>query len=263
MAGKVPVRTWTAIVAVAAALVIGWAAPSVAGTPTTRPGGVSLTSPEAVQIMAGDRAPVAGEITPARKGTRVNIQQQRRGKWVTITTTKTGNGGSFSAAVRLTKAGVYKLRASAGKAGASSPMQVIVLGTYYLADRDVAASDQRVDATEVRMNGLTYPRSIYMRAYAYGNPVAEWDLQRRCSTLTLTAGIPDSQPRESTATLSLSVDQAPATDIPIAWGATQEITFDVSGALRLVVKVDPSGYDKGYDGGLALGNARLTCLPLE
>lgn len=254
--GRVPVRTWTAVVAVTTVLMLGCAAPSSAGEPGARPGGVSLTSPEAVQIMAGERATVAGEITPARKGSLVSIQQQRRGKWVTVATTKTGNGGSFSASVRLTKAGVYKVRASAGKAGASSPMQVIVLGTYYLADRETAAGKAYVG--EVRMNAKNYPRSVWMARDGWSGrqQPAEWDLQRRCSTLTFTAGIRDSDERGSTATLSLSVDEAPATDVPLTWGATQEITFDVSGALRLVVKVEGQPT-------VALGDARLTCLPLE
>lgn len=251
-------RLLVLVVAVAVGLVV--AAPTQASTSTALPSSVVITSPELVQVVAGEKATITGSISSGKKGEKVSVQVKGRG-WRTVSTASTGAGGDFSAQVKLTKAGSYQLRAVAKNAGESAPIQLNVLGVYYLADREPDVNRPARSwslaprASAISMNARDYPRSWVMDS----GTETEWDLQRRCSTLLATVGVSDKGRQTDRASLSFAVDQAAVTDAPVSFGSSQDLVIDVSGGLRLAVKAT------NLEGGplVGLGNARVLCLPLR
>ena len=254
------VHSRVVVAAIAGALLLGGTVPAVAAEPMLRPAApIALTSPDAVSAMAGESVTVTGTVPGGKKGSWVYVQKARKGGWSNVSRVRLGDGGAFSAPVRMTEAGQFNLRAYANRTTISPSIHVDVLAWYYLSD--LSKVDGDASSGSITMNGKAYPRSRSRWVGSY-EAVDSWDLQRRCAVLAMTVGVDDKAEMDFRAAVSVDVDQAQAASTEVGFGTTQDLTVDVSAGLRLTLRATrtTSGW---YGDTVGYGNARIACLPLD
>lgn len=214
---------------------------------------IAFTTAPPESTLAGKFFTVAGTISPARSRMTI-IQEKIGGKWLNMGRVQASSNGSFSRTVRLTKAGLHNLRAyspanSQFGAATSEVIEVSTLAKFWLKDTNSSA----------RFNGVTYAHSYSWSLYNIGASSTDWDLQRKCTLLSLTVGIADDARSGSAGRFEIYVDDALEFSKTVAFGESQEATIDLTGGLRLrvdVIKTSSTGT------GMVIGDPQITCMPL-
>ncbi|MFJ3658258.1 NPCBM/NEW2 domain-containing protein [Streptomyces nigra] len=128
----------------------------------------------------------------------------------------------------------------------------------YLSELDPLASTQGVDTSAVEVNGKGFARSVTLSANA-ADPVnsVEYNLSRRWTTFTATAGLRDDSPTGGSLTFEVAIDgkREYRQEIPI--GESRNVEIAVKRAFRLKLTVLYSGQDAGSTYYGSWGDARL------
>jgi hypothetical protein len=116
----------------------------------------------------------------------------------------------------------------------------------HLSDIDPLRSEYGVANEPAEINGDQYPQSVIMRAdksyVPYGD--AEYNLGRKWRSLDATIGLRDDSPSEAALNFEVFADGKRLHEERMQIGESSEISLDVSGKLRLTLKVS---YDSSED----------------
>ena len=132
----------------------------------------------------------------------------------------------------------------------------------YLSDIDPLRSEYGVANEPAEINGEQYAQSVIMRAdkgyVPYGD--AEYNLGRKWRNLDATIGLRDDSPSEAALKFEVFADGTRLHEERMQIGESSEISLDVSGKLRLILKVSYDSseeidtYCYGVWGDIRLGN---------
>lgn len=227
------------------------------GTAPSQDTAVGISGVSASTVEAGQAFTTAGVATANLNGRQVQVQayDAGSGSWGVVALTTVQNG-QWSVATAVTTAGrAVPIRAVfAGavglKSSTSAALSIAVYGWYYL--QDMSTVEGEWDSTGAyRISGVTYPYSV-----AEDTEYIQVDLQRSCIRFSAVIGLSDSSvsgSRASVRMLADSVERYSNTNLTL--GTAYPVSFDVNGALRLVVQ--PAEVSGAPD--IVFGDARVLC----
>ena len=217
-------------------------------------------TPSTASVEMGQRITIRGVITPGAASAPIVVQSRVGRTWRKIKTGVTEANGVFSLTVLPTSPGVYRWRVSAMRKGAiigsSAPFTVTALRWYYLSEFPEVASTA-VERGTVRMNGVTYVKSLIADRFSWSASPAssEYDLRRACTTLRTIAGMPDDADSRTRAYLNILADGATLFSQDFGLGQAADVDVSISEHLRLRMEWVRSD-NRAYG---AFGNARILC----
>jgi hypothetical protein len=227
------------------------------GNPPAQATTVAISSLSASTIEAGQSFTVVGAASTNLNGRQVQVQAYDGASqaWSAVGVATVQNG-QWSVATTVSTAGkAVPLRATfAGGVGlkpsTSAAATVAVYGWYFLEDLS-AVEGSWDNRGAFRISGVTYPNSV-----TEDTETVAVDLQRSCVRFTTVVGLSDSSISGSQASVRLLADSVERyANTNLALGTGYPVTFDVTGALRLVFQ--PSSVTNSPD--VVLGDARVLC----
>ncbi|HEU5150993.1 MAG TPA: PASTA domain-containing protein [Iamia sp.] len=127
-----------------------------------------------------------------------------------------------------------------------------------LAEIGVVGDDCSPNTGEVEVNGETFPNSLYYGAYE-SDCTAEYNLGRDWERFKATVGLSDDSESTAQVRFEVLVDGTSLFNEVLGLGATAEVDVDVSGGLRLVLRI--TSLDDYQDADGVWGDARLVGSP--
>lgn len=222
-----------------------------------KPTAVSVTAVSSPSVEAGQAFTVGGTASGNLEGRAVVVQAYdgASSTWSAVGQ-GTVQGAAWSAAATLTTAGrAVPLRAVfPGGVGlepsSSTAITMTVFGWYYLDDLDTVQGYWDYEGA-LRISGVTYPKSV-----SQNSVLVQVDLQRACTRFTAAVGLDDSSGSTERSSVRLLADSVERyANANLALGAGYPVSFDLTGALRLVFQASPVNGDPQ----IVLGDARVLC----
>jgi len=211
-------------------------------------------------LVLDQAAKVSGTVTPTYAGQKVVLRQLLHGKYQTVAS-RLVHRGQFTFTVRPSAAGVFTYRVYVGRHGArsaarSSTVRESVYRWHYLADMDSAGeNDWWTDTAEV--DGTTYTHSLVVTVYE-GTFVANYNLARKCSTMTGVAGLSDDATPDDTFEFGILGDGNQLFTDTLQLGQHQTFKLNVQSVLRLELTGTPVSNQDVDE--LVYGNPRVLCM---
>jgi hypothetical protein len=130
--------------------------------------------------------------------------------------------------------------------------------TRYFSELEPLTSTIGVDTSPAEINGRGFARSVTLIASSAGpTNSAEYNIGRDWSVFSATIGLRDDSPSGGSLTFEVSVDGTRKYSREIPLGRSQNISLNVSHALRIKLTVTYSGQDPANTYYGSWGNARL------
>lgn len=212
-------------------------------------------------VVLGKTATVSGTVSHARTGSSLMMQQRHGKKWTNLRHVKVGTGHTFKYAARPSTPGAatYRACAPADKshlAGCSSSVTVQIYKWHYLTDLNEIDGESVYTGTS-NINGSTYTKSLHDGYPGYGTTWIEYNVNRKCSTLTGTYGLSDNSATGSVSQIELLADGNSLYKRAFSLGQSEQVTTKLSGYLRIrfeIVKASRPYYAYG-----AVGSPKVLC----
>lgn len=215
-------------------------------------------------VTLGGAVKLTGTVKPSTVGSALVVQQKAGSTWNKIRTIQTAAGSTFAVSVRPAAAGTATYRVCKAGAGAyrttcSAPVGVGVYRWHYLTDFDAADSNGYINETAVAINGNSYARGLRDSYIGQSIHYREYNLNRRCSTLTGVYGLSDTSRSGSQARVAVLADGNLKFEQVFSLGTAVSRSINVSTYLR--VRYETSGISNGTGsfGVGAVGNPRVLC----
>ncbi|HEV7750606.1 MAG TPA: NPCBM/NEW2 domain-containing protein [Baekduia sp.] len=137
------------------------------------------------------------------------------------------------------------------------------LRSYYLSALPLLNPASGATTGAAQINGRNFARSVLMSPGVYGDGIghAEFNLKRRCKTLTFTAGITDDSSQDSAGEFSVAGGGGDLDTFSADFGQAVARTVSVRGVLRLTLEATPSSNNGGFQ--IGWGDAKVRCTRLS
>lgn len=254
-------RRTAALLIVAALTAAAGTTPATSAAPKHRAAYTVTATASASTVVIGKTVKFTGSVSPAAVGEKVALQVRasKSKPWETTGVAKIASGGSYTVSDRpeVTKKLTYRVvkPASDGHtAGVSASMTVTVYQWHYLTDLDYGAGRDVGEYDTVTINGNIYKKSLRATSGSYPG-FLEYDVRRRCTTLTGVVGLSDFSSSDGSGEIELLADGNSIYDHTFTFGTDESVSLDISNALRLRFEFTPLVHN-AYG---AWGKPRILC----
>ena len=243
----------------------GLAAASATSTPQRLAPRTDAISVTPSLVLTDARFAVKGELTRAAAGALATLEVKRGKKWLPIRTQHLTAGSTFSFSLIENRPGRMAFRVVANKSSrsavrVSSTVVESVAVWHYLSDLTNLYYDHALGlgSGSVEISGIAYPHSVIGHYFADSTIVGEYNLQRRCITLSAVAGVDDNSPDNGAVSAEVSTDSSSVFSQTVSLGAPKTVQLPMTNVLRLTLDF-VTGSSWSYSDTVAFGNAKVLC----
>ena len=209
-------------------------------------------------LTLGSTGVIRGTVKPAAPKQRVFLQQLARGTWSTVLAKRLTKKSKYKLVMNPTRAGVNQFRVCKKaykkiRAACTNPVRVSVYRWHYLTDFDAVDGDGYDEGDTLSTNGVAYKKSI--RLYTPG--FIEYNLDRKCRTLSAVAGADDENTTGSVVNLEVLTDGASQVNRNYGLGQSERISPSLVNILRVRLE-GADVVDEGADYAV-VGSPRVYC----
>lgn len=210
-------------------------------------------------LVLGQAVVFTGSVSPRAAGKPVVLQKRYRltDPWTTertatITSTGTFRVGDRPSTLRARWYRIKKPASSTRGAGYSSAFKVLVFKWHYLYDLDEVDSDWFYSKDTLNINGNAYKKSLVSDETGY----IEYNLNRKCKTLTATLGLSDESQSGAQANLEILGDGNSLWGRTFSLGESAPVKLTTTNVLRLRIESTDLNNQEEY---AAVGSPRVLC----
>lgn len=242
-------RTRLGSLALAAAMGVSGVVAATAATPTeAAPAARPATKWKATLsinktvIDSEESVKLSGKVVPGAAGITVKVQKRLEGttKWVNEKTLTTKAGGVYSYKDNPATEGKRRYRVIVPTTrqhpqGVSPSVPLTIYRWQPLGELVIRSKSYTASTSSVSVNGVDYGPSF--TGYTYGvEGAVDWNLDKRCTSLTTRVGNGDNSDDLAQATIQLVTDGTNAYVGSFALTQSQARTVDLTGVFRLAFK---------------------------
>jgi hypothetical protein len=251
-----PSRTSSALVLTLLSALLVLLAPPAASAST-----YTVTASAKRWVVLSKPVKITGTVTPAAAGQVVTLQVRygKKGSWTSLRTATIASGGTYAvkdvpSSTRTRWYRVLKPASGNTAAGVSPELRVQVYQWQYLTDRRYHAKETFYAGTLANINGKKYPKSVRSSFDGW----IEYNVNRRCRTLTGVTGLDDSSETGAQARIDISGDGNLLSSKTYGVGSSDAQKLSIKRVLRLRVEVFVLTVD-AWDVYGAVGSPRVLC----
>lgn len=228
---------------------------------------VQITKVSASSVNVGDKFTISGSASKNLNGKKVRLQIRDETSWSTIASARVSAKGKFTITTSVTTAGrgqkvrVRAPQTSTTYAATSKAKKVNVYGWYKLGTdiKIIEGTGFSWGVGNFDINGRAYPNAVYRHFRFTSDPIASFNLSRKCTVFQATIGVPDVANANASMGATIRADNLEVwQNNSIVLGSSYPVKTSVAGALRLTfepVRLKSNGIDE-Y---LIFGDAKVLC----